>query len=84
MTLSWHMSTESRNGLSVIDVLDAGVMAQPCGLGARLEALLPAQRAFDPDVLGSRDLLPTRQRTKPYDFNCNIDKWPPARIPPRR
>src|SRR5262249_41061601 len=28
----------------IIDVLDAGVVAQPCGPGARLEALLPAQR----------------------------------------
>jgi hypothetical protein len=31
-------------GSAVIDVLDAGVMAQPCGLGAGLEALLSAQR----------------------------------------
>ena len=31
-------------GGAVIDVLDAGVVAQPCGPGARFEALLLAQR----------------------------------------
>jgi hypothetical protein len=31
-------------GGAIVDVLDAGVMAQPCGSGARLKALLPAQR----------------------------------------
>jgi hypothetical protein len=30
----------------IIDVLDTGVVAQPCGPGTRLEALLPAQRCL--------------------------------------
>ena len=30
----------------IIDVLDAGVVAQPCGPGPRLEALLAAQRCL--------------------------------------
>jgi hypothetical protein len=43
--LEEQRAIETADG-AVVDVLDAGGMAQPGGAGAGLEALLPAQRHF--------------------------------------